>query len=226
MRGKRLSCRPSHIEKVTFTNHIFPEPISEQTMQVHVSGKGVEVGESLRSHIEKQIDEHVKKYIDRVSNIHVVVSKEAHMFRVDITGNIGTHAGMVVRSRGETGDVYAAFDEALERMSKQLRRYKRKLTNHHKHHDGADEMPRVKGKKYVLPPEAGEHDEEEKAAGLIIAEKPTEIETLTVSQAVMKMDLQDLPALMFFNKAHGGLNVVYRRVDGNISWVDPSDKAA
>lgn len=196
-------------------------------MQVHVSGKGVEVGESLRKHVETQIDEHVKKYIDRITNVNVVVSKEAHMFRVDITGNLGTHAGMVIRSRGEVSDVYAAFDEALEKMSKQLRRYKRKLTNHHKHHEDGMPVDRsVKGKKYVLPPEAGESDEEEKAAGLVIAEKPTEIETLTVSQAVMKMDLQDLPALMFFNKAHGGLNVVYRRVDGNISWVDPEGKAA
>jgi ribosomal subunit interface protein len=196
-------------------------------MQIQVSGKGVEVGESMRSHVQTQVEEHVSKYIDRVTAMNVVVSKEAHLFRVDITGNLGTHAGFVVRSRGQSSDVYAAFDDALERASKQLRRYKRKITNHHKPQDG--ELPAlrsVKGIKRVLPPETGEHDEEEKAAGLVIAETPTEIETLTVSQAVMKMDLQDLPALMFFNKAHGGLNVVYRRADGNISWVDPEGKAA
>jgi ribosomal subunit interface protein len=190
-------------------------------MQIHVSGKGVEVGEALRTHIEQQIEEQVQKYIDRVTSVHVVVSKEAHLFRVDITGNLGTHAGLVIRSRGETADVYAAFDEALEKVAKQLRRYKRKITNHHKT-DGEPE--RVAGRKYVLPPEAGEHDEDK--GGLVIAEKPTEIETLTVRQAVMKMDLQDLPALMFFNKAHGRLNVVYRRADGNISWVDPEGQAA
>lgn len=198
-------------------------------MQIHVSGKGVEVGESMRSHVQTQVEEHVSKYIDRVTSMNVVVSKEAHLFRVDITGNLGTHAGFVVRSRGESPDVYASFDDALEKASKQLRRYKRKLTNHHKNHGDAmmpQDMPSAKAMKRVLPPEAGEHDEEEKAAGLVIAEKPTKIETLTVSQAVMKMDLQDLPALMFFNKAHGGLNVVYRRADGNISWVDPEGKAA
>lgn len=197
-------------------------------MQINVSGKGVEVGESLRTHISKQLEEHVTKYIDRVTSVQTVVSREAHLFRVDITGNLGTHAGLVVRSRGENDDVYAAFDEALEKTSKQLRRYKRKITNHHK--AGSDieiAVPkRVKGKKYVLPPEAGERDDDDKNSGIVIAEKPTEIETLTVSQAVMKMDLQDLPALMFFNSAHGGLNVVYRRVDGNISWVDPEGKAA
>lgn len=194
-------------------------------MQISVSGKGVDVGESLRSHIEGQLQEHVSKYIDRVNSVQVVVSREAHLFRVDVTGNLGTHSGLVVRSRGEQEEVYAAFDEALERTSKQLRRYKRKLTNHHNKGDGQDAPKSRKGKKYVLPPETGEHDDD-KQAGLVIAEKPTEIETLTVSQAVMKMDLQDLPALMFFNKAHGGLNVVYRRGDGNISWVDPEGKAA
>jgi ribosomal subunit interface protein len=192
-------------------------------MQVIVSGKGVDVGEALRSHIEAQIEEHVSKYIDRVSSVHVVVSREAHMFRVDVTGNIGTHAGQVVRSRGEAGDAHSAFDAALEKTSKQLRRYKRKLTNHHKNDAPAPRL--VKAKKYVLPPETGEHDED-KHSGLVSGEKPTDIETMTVSEAVMKMDLEDLPAVMFFNSSHGGLNVVYRRVDGNISWVDPEGQAA
>lgn len=196
-------------------------------MQIQVSGKGVEIGEAFRTHVTAQVDEHVNKYIDRVTSVNVVVSKEAHLFRVDITGNLGTHAGLVIRSRGELSDVYAAFDEALDKVAKQLRRYKRKITNHHKHHgDLPPDIQTVRGTKYVLPPETGEHEEEEKAAGLVIAEKPTDIETLTVSQAVMKMDLQDLPALMFFNKGNGRLNVVYRRVDGNISWVDPEGKAA
>lgn len=197
-------------------------------MQISVSGKGVDVGEAFRGHITTQIDEHVNKYIDRVTSVQVVVSREAHMFRVDITGNLGTHSGLVVRSRGQQEDVYAAFDEALEKISKQLRRYKRKITNHHKDEvpPSADAKPPTTATKYTLRPEAGEQDDDKDSA-LVIAEKATAIETLTVSQAVMKMDLQDLPALMFFNKAHGGLNVVYRRADGNISWVDPQlSKAA
>jgi len=193
-------------------------------MQISVSGKGVDVGEALRTHIETQVTEQVQKYIDRVTSVAVVVGREAHLFRVDITGNLGTHSGLVVRSRGENDDVYAAFDESLEKTAKQLRRYKRKITNHHKA-EGAEQPRAAKGKKYTLKPEAGEQ-EDDKHAGLVIAEAPTEIGTMTVSEAVMKMDLQDLPALMFFNKSHGGLNVVYRRVDGNISWVDPEGKAA
>lgn len=197
-------------------------------MQINVSGKGVEVGESLRTLIQARVDELVHKYIDRVNTISAVVSKEAHLFRVDITGNVGTHSGFVIRSRGHSTDVYAAFDEALEKISKQLRRYKRKITEHPTISHGGLPLPEsrnVKGIKRVLPPEAGEHDDAGQNA-LVIAEKATEIETLTVSAAVMKMDLQHLPALMFFNSAHGRLNVVYRREDGNISWVDPESKAA
>lgn len=194
-------------------------------MQISVSGKGVDVGAALQSHIENQIEEHVKKYIDRVTSVNIVISREAHLFRVDITGNLGTHSGLVVRGRGASEDVYASFDEALEKISKQLRRYKRKITNHHKSGNEQAASARKTGTKYVISPDSGEHDED-KQPGLIIAEKPTDIETMTVSEAVMKMDLQDLPAVMFFNSAHGRLNVVYKRVDGNISWVDPSDKAA
>src|SRR5271170_7983181 len=139
-------------------------------MQISVSGKGVDVGEALRTHIESQIEEHIKKYIDRVTSVHIVVSREAHLFRVDITGNLGTHSGLVVRGRGQSEEVYAAFDEALQKVSKQLRRYKRKLTNHHKGgDDDAAPANRRKGKKYVLSPNAGEQ-EDNKHAGLVIAE--------------------------------------------------------
>lgn len=191
-------------------------------MQIQVSGRGIDVGEALRSHIQSRVDEYVNKYIDRVNSIQAVIAKDAHLFRVDIVGNVGTHSGFVIRSRGESTDVYAAFDDALEKVAKQLRRYKRKMTNHHK--DNAPELERVTATKRVLSPQVGEEDEDK--AGLVIAEKSTEVEMLTVSQAVMKMDLQHLPALLFFNKAHGRLNVVYRREDGNISWVDPDAKAA
>lgn len=190
-------------------------------MQIQVSGRGVDVGEALRSHIQSRVDEHVNKYIDRVNSISAVVSKDGHLFHVNLNGNVGTHSGFTVRATGESSDVYAAFDDAVDKVAKQLRRYKRKITNHHKE----DEVRVVEAMKFVLPPHAGEEDEEKQSA-LVIAEKATNIETLTVSQAVMKMDLQHLPALMFFNKAHGRLNVVYRREDGNISWVDPQSKAA
>ncbi|MFO1243043.1 MAG: ribosome-associated translation inhibitor RaiA [Rickettsiales bacterium] len=186
-------------------------------MQVIVSGRHVDVGDSLKNHIDARMGESISKYIDRLSNVNVVVAKEAHNFRIDISGNLGTHAGMNIKSRAEASDVYAAFDAAADKIEKQLRRYKRKITNHNR----ADyaEARRLKATKYILQDHEEDHKED---APLVIAEKDTDIETLTVSEAVMRMDLSDLPALMFINSAHGRINVVYRRADGNISWVDPS----
>lgn len=198
-------------------------------MQLNISGRHVDLGESFRTHAEARLQDGVNKYLDRVTKVEVVVSKESHLFRVDIHGNTGTHSHVVVNSKGASTDVYAAFDQAAERLEKQLRRYKRRLTNHHGIKDAkaiAELSSHVRAKKYVLKPEDDHRELEDEGAPVVIAEKPTEIETLTVSQAVMKMDLSDLPALLFVNSAHGRINVIYRRIDGNISWVDPEGVAA
>lgn len=194
-------------------------------MNILISGKQIDVGGSLQEHIEHRLEEGVNKYLGRVTSLNVVVAKEAHRFKVDINGNTGTSSGVTIKSSAQADDVYACFDAAADKIEKQLRRYKRRLTNHHKqsHVDGSGMPASISGKKYVLKPEE-EHEAQD--APVVIAEKPTAIETLTVSEAVMKMDLADLPALMFFNSAHGRINVVYRRIDGNISWVDPGEKAA
>lgn len=194
-------------------------------MQISVSGKGVDVGEAFQEHVKNRLTDGISKYIDRVNSIDVVVSKESHLFRALINGNTGTSSGMIVKGRGEAPDVYAAFDMAADRIEKQLRRYKRRLTNHHKarHHD----LPAVHAMKYVISADAAAKEAPEKeGAPVVVAEKATDIATLTVSEAVMRMDLADLPALMFFNSANGRLNVVYKRADGNISWVDPKPEAA
>jgi ribosomal subunit interface protein len=190
-------------------------------MQVIVSGKHVDVGESLRAHIEAKLAAAVSKYVDRVNTIKVVVSKEGHDFRVDISGNLGTHSGITLQSRMQGNDPYAAFDSAAEKIEKQLRRYKRQITNHH-NNAPADTVPAkgVSGRYQVISAE----DELEEAAvdnPLVIAENDTHIEHLTVSDAVMRMDLGDLPALLFINAANEKLNMLYRRTDGNIAWVSP-----
>lgn len=188
-------------------------------MNIIVSGKQVDVGESLRTHVETRLQDGISKYLERVTSVNVVIARESHLFRVDISANPGTHTSMAVKSRGDSPDVYAAFDLAATKIEKQLRRYKRRLTNHHK-----DSPVAARATKYILADI--EEDSTDDAQPVIIAEKSTDIETLTVSQAVMRMDLSDLPALMFFNSAHGRLNVVYRRADGNISWVDPESQVA
>jgi ribosomal subunit interface protein len=192
-------------------------------MQIIVSGKQVDVGDSLRTHIENRLQEGLGKYLERVTSVKVVVSRESHMFRIDITGNTGTHSGLVIKSHAEGGDVYGAFDAAADKIEKQLRRYKRRLTNHHKTAAHAEEREKIQAlgaTKYVL---AAQEEEPEHDAPVVIAEKSTQVERLSVSEAVMKMDLADLPALVFVNSSTGRFNVVYRRVDGNISWVDPNE---
>lgn len=190
-------------------------------MQIQVSGKGIEVGEALIKHVQTRASEVISKYIDRINSVQVIISKEAHNFRADIHANLGTHAGLVVRSHDLSADAHAAFDNALEKVEKQLRRYKRKITNHHKEVASVDALESAM--KYVLPANFGEHEDDKALSGVVIAEKATAVDTLTVSQAVMKMDLQDLPAVLFKNVSTGRLNVVYRRADGNISWVDPAE---
>lgn len=193
-------------------------------MQLHISGRHVDLGAAFQEHVEKRLSDGLNKYLDRIVSLDVVVSKEAHhQFRVDIHGNTGTHSGVTLKSQGGASEIYAAFDDAATKAEKQLRRYKRRLKSHH---TNEKEVRAHSARKYVLQTEAYDGELEEKGSPAVIAEKSTNIERLSVSDAVMKMDLADLPALMFFNAGNGRLNVVYRRVDGNISWVDPEEVAA
>jgi ribosomal subunit interface protein len=195
-------------------------------MQLHISGRHVDLGESFQQHVEKRLQDGFNKYLDRIPSVDIVVSKQAHhQYRVDIHGNTGTHSGIVIKSQGEAGEIYAAFDDAATKAEKQLRRYKRRLKDHHSR-EGAQARKITAAKKYVIQSEAHDTELEETANPVVVAEKATDIATLTVSDAVMKMDLADLPALMFYNSGNGRLNMVYRRADGNISWVDPENVAA
>ena len=194
-------------------------------MQLHISGRQVDLGAAFQGHVEKRLSEGLNKYLDRIVSVDVVVSKEAHhQYRVDIHGNTGTHSGITLKSQGGANEIYAAFDDAATKVEKQLRRYKRRIKDHHQQ-DKA-EVRALSARKYVLKPESDSEELAEKWAPVVVAETSTNVETLTVSEAVMKMDLANLPALMFFNAGNGRVNVVYRRVDGNISWVDPEGIAA
>ena len=141
------------------------------------------------------------------------------MFRVDISVHAGR--GLVMQGGGSADEAYAAFDGALGRIAKRLRRYKRRLCNHHKVR-GPEET--LAAQQYILAVESDDDEEvPEDAQPAIIAEMAHEIATLTVGEAVMRMDLADLSVMMFRNRGHGGLNVIYRRDDGNVGWIDPSD---
>ncbi|MFQ5766131.1 MAG: ribosome hibernation-promoting factor, HPF/YfiA family [Rhodospirillales bacterium] len=188
-------------------------------MDISVKGKNLNVGNALRGHVEDNLSNAVTKYFTRALDANVVFSREGHGLRADISVHPGPR-GMVVQGASESNDPYAAFDGALARIAKQLRRYKRRLTDHHKGPPN-DELPALR---YVIQPE---NDDEEIAADAqpaIVAEMPDTVATLTVSEAVMRMDLADQPVLVFRNGATGRLNVVYHRADGNIGWIDPSEE--
>jgi len=189
-------------------------------MDISIKGKNLDVGEALRGHVETHLSDAVTKYFTRALDANVVFSREGPGLRADISVHPGPR-GMVVQGASESNDAYAAFDGALERIAKQLRRYKRRLNNHHKGH-GEEALPALR---YVIQPEHEDEEIADDAQPAIVAEMPDAIATLAVSEAVMRMDLSDQPVVMFRNSASGRLNVVYRRDDGNIGWIDPSEEA-
>lgn len=191
-------------------------------MQISVQGKQLDVGDSLRERIESELSLIANKYFSDPIDASVTMAKEGSMFRADLSVHIGK--GITVQSEAEAIDAHAAFDAAAERMGKRLRRYKRRLRDHHRGH--APDV--VAAQQYVLAAEPDGEDTEEPAAWnpVVVAEMETQIDTLTVGEAVMRLDLSGLPALLFRNRGHGGMNMIYRRPDGNVGWVDPADAGA
>ncbi|MBU0725876.1 MAG: ribosome-associated translation inhibitor RaiA [Alphaproteobacteria bacterium] len=191
-------------------------------MQLTVKGKQIDVGDALRGHIDTTLNAEVDKYFGKALEASVVVSREGSMFRSDISVHVGR--GIDVQASGEAGDAYIAFDNACDRVAKQLRRYKRRLKDHHKESTKGDFVP---AQYYIMAPEP-EEEVAESADGdaVIIAEMTREIPTLTPRDAAMRMDLGGMPVLMFRSSANGRINVVYRRNDGNIGWIDPQEAKA
>jgi ribosome hibernation promoting factor len=202
-------------------------------MQLTLTGKQIDVGDALRRHIEGSLSSILGKYFGSAIEAHVVVSREAHLSRAEISVRIGR--GIVVNAHAAASELYAAFDAGAERVAKQLRRYKRRLRDHHgKARDAAADGELAMA--YVLAPLSEDDDEDPAAADgenpeagdapAVIAEMSTELPHLTVGEAAMCMDLADSPVLLFRNRSHGELNLVYRRADGNIGWIDPQLDAA
>ncbi len=191
-------------------------------MHLSVKGKQLDVGDALRSHVADNLNAVVGKYFGRPIEATVVFSREAHLFKADISVHVGR--GIMVQTFGEADQAHPAFDIACDKIAKRLRRYKERLKSHHSSAEAAPEP--VPAKKYILQAEPEDHHdgqivEVSTHQPMVIAEMTTPIATLTTGEAVMRMELADVPALMFRNSAHGGLNMVYRRADGNVGWVDP-----
>lgn len=186
-------------------------------MTLRVSGKNVDIGESLRSHAEQRVGEALDKYFTGAFKGHATVEKEGIGFRTECALHLGT--GITVQAVGAAQDPYLSVDQAIDRIEKQLRRYKRRLRDHNNAEARTDVS---EGTYRVL--EALDEDVEVPVDyhPVVIAESTKPLKTLSVGDAVQELDLTGASFVLFRNAADGGFNVVYRRDDGNIGWVDPT----
>ena len=187
-------------------------------MRYQISGKQIDIGEALQTHVKAELGEVVEKYAQRPTEAVVVFSKSAHEFVCEATIHLST--GLSAQAKGHATEIYAAFESCREKMDKQLRRYKRRIRNHH--HNRPAPVEFAGASSYILAPtEEPEEGGSGELVPIVIAEMETKIASITVGEAVMQLELGGQRMLVFRNEGHGGVNVVYRRDDGNIGWIDP-----
>ena len=187
-------------------------------MQIQIVNKGIDVSRALKERIEDRLEDMMDKYIHRDGDAHVAISREGKGFRVICDVNLPS--GVSIQGQGDDGDAYGAADEALEHTEKRLRRYKRRLKDHH-----ADTKSEAMAM-YILQNPDGDADkgEEDPKDGafepMVIAESKAKVRTMTPAMASLELGLSETGAVVFRNAAHGGVNVVFKRADGNVGWID------
>ncbi|MBL9056112.1 MAG: ribosome-associated translation inhibitor RaiA [Rhodobacteraceae bacterium] len=187
-------------------------------MRYQISGKQIDIGEALQTHVKAELGEVVEKYAQRPTEAVIVFSRSAHEFVCETVIHLAT--GLNAQAKGHATEIYAAFESCREKMDKQLRRYKRRLRNHHR--DRPQPVEFGAGASYILAPtEEPDEADTEALQPVVVAEMETKIPSITVGEAVMQLELGGQRMLVFRNEGHGGVNVVYRRDDGNIGWIDP-----
>lgn len=187
-------------------------------MKLQITGRHLDIGDALRAHIATHLEQVAEKYFAAPIAGHVTVDKESNDFRVECLVHVGT--GIDLEARAHSPDAYNAFDSALGKLEKRLRRYKRRLRDHHS--TRREPAPRFAVSEHVIQAES--HDQETEPEGLnpvVIAETKASLQELTVGEAVMQLDISDRAFVVFRNSGGGRVNVVYRRSDGNIGWIDP-----
>ena len=188
-------------------------------MQIQIFSKGIDVSTPLRDRITGRLEEMIDKYIHREGEAQVSVSKEGSGFKT--VCSIHLPSGATMEGQGVASDAYAALNESLEHVEKRLRRYKRRLKDHSK------QAKAKNGTMFVLENPITDNSEDDmeydgNTEPLAIAEKSSKIRTLTPGMAAFELGLADNGVVVFNNARHGGLNVVFKRSDGNIGWIDPS----
>lgn len=193
-------------------------------MSLRVSGKNINIGEALRMHVTQRLESAAAKYFDGGVSGHVTISPEGSGYRADCSLHLTS--GIVLQADGRAQDPYACFEQAAERLEKRLRRYKSRLKSHHEHApgDGGAQAEVVAYQVLQAPDQESEAPAEFSPA--IIAESTTRLRRLSVSAAVLDLDLTGAPVVVFRHVNTGRVNVVYRRGDDNIGWIDTPDSEA
>lgn len=189
-------------------------------MEIRVSGHQVDTGEALRFRVEERMGAIADKYFERALSAHVTFGRgpHDHAFTCDIVAHV--MQGVILKGSGEAQDAHPAFEQAAERIEKQLRRYMRRLKDRHSAPAGRDALVLADAAAYTVFAPAAE-DEEPSEHPPIVAETSVDIPDASVSDAVMLLDLRNTNALLFRNSGTGKFNMVYRRQDGTIGWVEP-----
>jgi ribosomal subunit interface protein len=187
-------------------------------MTLRVSGKNLDIGEALRAQVEERVENALSKYFNGGYSGHVTVAKDGAGFRTDCVLHLTS--GMTLEASGNAHDAYASFDQTAERIEKRLRRYKRRLKEH-----SAAAAARANGRQvpYLVfeSPSDESLAEDEAFHPIVVAETTKPLPNLSVSDAVIQLDLTGSPVLVFVHASTGRINVVYRRGDGAIGWIDP-----
>jgi ribosomal subunit interface protein len=188
-------------------------------MAFRVSGKNIDVGESLRTRISERIDELVARFFDRGYSGHATVSKEGFGFRTECALHLDS--GVVLQAEGLAADAYSSADQAALRIEKRLRRYRERLRAHPARADATRRSaPAIEAASYIIAAPSQDEDTRDFNPA-VIAESTTALETLSVSEAVLELDMTGAPVVIFCHAVSGRVNMVYRRADGNIGWIDP-----
>jgi ribosomal subunit interface protein len=190
-------------------------------MTLRISGKSISVGEALRSRVSERTDEVLRKYFDGNYSGHITLSKDGFGFRTDCSLHLDS--GITLEADSNATDAYASADQALLMIEKRLRRYKSRLKDRsaRKTYAANAALADIDAPSYVIEAPA-EGDEEVTAySPVIIAESTTSMKRLSVSEAVMELDLTGSACIVFQHGSSGRVNIIYRRADGNVGWVDP-----
>ena len=192
-------------------------------MTLRVSGKNMDVGDALRTRAEGHFDTVVKKYFDGGYTGHLTLEPEGSGFNALCMVHLDS--GAVLQASAYGGDAISAYEMLSDTIEKRLRRYKRRLKSHRRGVNGSGDEETLEAQSYVLAGPEDSDEWEEDYSPPVIAETTSNLRTMTVGEAVMELDMEQLDVVVFRHAGHGGVNVVYRRADGNIGWVDPALQA-